>query len=90
VTKEAVDTACREGGTPRRSSSTSTHEALINVAAKHDARMIVMGSHGESPLKGAIIGSTPSKLVQLSEKAGPGRQSLGSPAAGLQASAEQV
>ena len=24
-------------------------------------------THGESPLKGAIIGSTPYKLVQLSE-----------------------
>ena len=29
--------------------------------------MIVVGSHGESPLKGAIIGATPYKLVQLSE-----------------------
>ncbi len=43
------------------------HEALINAAEKHDARMIVVGSHGESPLKGAIIGATPYKLVQLSE-----------------------
>jgi len=42
-------------------------QALITAAAKHDARMIVVGSHGESPLKGAIIGSTPYKLVQLSE-----------------------
>ena len=29
--------------------------------------MIVVGSHGEAPLKGAILGSTPYKLVQLSE-----------------------
>jgi nucleotide-binding universal stress UspA family protein len=43
------------------------HQALITAAQKHDARMIVVGSHGESPLKGAIIGSTPYKLVQLSE-----------------------
>jgi nucleotide-binding universal stress UspA family protein len=43
------------------------HQALITAAEKHDARMIVVGSHGESPLKGAIIGSTPYKLVQLSE-----------------------
>jgi nucleotide-binding universal stress UspA family protein len=43
------------------------HEALITAAGKHGARMIVVGSHGESPLKGAIIGSTPYKLVQLSE-----------------------
>jgi nucleotide-binding universal stress UspA family protein len=43
------------------------HEALITAAKKHDARMIVVGSHGESPLRGAIIGATPYKLVQLSE-----------------------
>jgi nucleotide-binding universal stress UspA family protein len=43
------------------------HQALITAAEKHKARMIVVGSHGENPLKGAIIGSTPYKLVQLSE-----------------------
>ena len=43
------------------------HEALMTAAEKHDARMIVVGSHGESPLRGAIIGATPYKLVQLSE-----------------------
>ncbi len=43
------------------------HEALITAAEKHDARMIVVGSHGENPIKGAIVGSTPYKLVQLSE-----------------------
>ena len=42
--------------------------ALIDTANEHDARMIVVGSHGEHPLKGAIIGSTPLKLVQLSDK----------------------
>ena len=29
--------------------------------------VIIVGSHGESPLRGAIIGATPYKLVQLSE-----------------------
>ena len=43
------------------------HQALIDVARKRSARMIVVGSHGESPLKGAVIGATPYKLVQLSE-----------------------
>lgn len=42
--------------------------AVLEVADKRDARMIVVGSHGESPLKGAIIGSTPYKLVQVSER----------------------
>jgi nucleotide-binding universal stress UspA family protein len=43
------------------------HQALITAGEKHGARMIVVGSHGESPLRGAIIGSTPYKLVQLSD-----------------------
>jgi nucleotide-binding universal stress UspA family protein len=43
------------------------HQALMTAGEKHSARMIVVGSHGESPLKGAIIGSTPYKLVQTSE-----------------------
>lgn len=42
--------------------------ALLTAGDRHDARMIVVGSHGENPLKGAIIGSTPYKLVQLSER----------------------
>ena len=41
--------------------------ALIRVATKRKARMIVVGSHGESPLKGALLGSTPYRLVQLSK-----------------------
>jgi nucleotide-binding universal stress UspA family protein len=41
--------------------------ALMDVASDRGARMIVVGSHGDNPLKGAIIGSTPHKLVQLSE-----------------------
>jgi nucleotide-binding universal stress UspA family protein len=43
-------------------------EALLSVAELVDARMIAVGSHGESPLKGAILGSVPHKLVQLSER----------------------
>ena len=43
------------------------HEALITVAKRHDARMIVVGSHGESALKGTIVGSTAYKLLHFSE-----------------------
>jgi Universal stress protein UspA and related nucleotide-binding proteins len=45
-----------------------SHEALITVGDKHDARMIVVGSHGDHPVVGAIIGATPYKLVQLSDR----------------------
>jgi nucleotide-binding universal stress UspA family protein len=30
--------------------------------------VIVVGSYGESPLKGAILGSTPHKLLHISER----------------------
>jgi nucleotide-binding universal stress UspA family protein len=43
-------------------------DALIDAAERHDARAIVVGSYGESPLKGAILGSTPHKLLHLSER----------------------
>jgi nucleotide-binding universal stress UspA family protein len=56
-----------EGDILESASIAHAHQALITAGEKHDARMIVVGSHGESPLKGAIIGSTPYKLVQLSE-----------------------
>jgi len=41
-------------------------EALIQVARKHDASLIVVGSYGESPLRSALLGSTPHKLLHLS------------------------
>ena len=42
--------------------------ALIELADRDDARMIVVGTYGESPIKGAILGSTPHKLLHLSER----------------------
>lgn len=43
-------------------------EALLRVADSYDARVIVVGSWGESPLKGAVLGSTPHKLLHLSTR----------------------
>jgi nucleotide-binding universal stress UspA family protein len=43
-------------------------EALIEAAEQRDARMIVVGSFGDPPLKGVILGSTPNKLLHLSER----------------------
>jgi nucleotide-binding universal stress UspA family protein len=42
-------------------------EALIDVAEERGATMIVVGTYGETPLKGAILGSTSYKLLHLSE-----------------------
>ncbi|MFE1437405.1 universal stress protein [Streptomyces sp. NPDC058739] len=41
-------------------------DALIDAAERHAARFIVVGSWGESPLRGALLGSTPHKLLHLS------------------------
>ncbi len=41
-------------------------EALVETADARDARMIVVGSYGEPPLKGMILGSTPNKLLHIS------------------------
>jgi nucleotide-binding universal stress UspA family protein len=43
-------------------------EALLQLAAKRDARLIVVGTYGESPLRGAILGSVPHKLLQASDR----------------------
>jgi nucleotide-binding universal stress UspA family protein len=42
--------------------------ALLEAAAEHEARMIVVGSYGEAPLKGVIIGSTPYRLLHQTER----------------------
>ena len=42
------------------------NEALMTIAGRRDARMIVVGSHGEAPRKGAVLGSTPYKVVHFS------------------------
>lgn len=43
-------------------------EGLITAAAGQDARYIVVGSYGERPLKSALVGSTPTRLLHLSER----------------------
>jgi nucleotide-binding universal stress UspA family protein len=43
-------------------------DALIDVAERRGARMIVVGSYGDPPLKGMILGSTPNKLLHLSDR----------------------
>jgi nucleotide-binding universal stress UspA family protein len=43
-------------------------EAVLAVAAQRNAGMIVVGSSGETPLKGAILGSTPYKLLHQAER----------------------
>jgi nucleotide-binding universal stress UspA family protein len=43
-------------------------KALVDLAEQHDARMIVVGTRGEHPWQGALLGSTPHKLLQLATR----------------------
>lgn len=43
-------------------------DALSELAEERDASMIVVGSHGERPIAAAILGSTPHRLVHLSQR----------------------
>jgi nucleotide-binding universal stress UspA family protein len=43
-------------------------DALVQVGNQVDATVIVVGTAGESPLRGAMLGSTPHKLLHLSNR----------------------
>jgi nucleotide-binding universal stress UspA family protein len=43
-------------------------DALMKTADELNARMIVVGSFGEPPLKGMILGSTPNRLLHLADR----------------------
>jgi len=43
-------------------------QALLDVADGRHARLIVVGTYGESPLRSAILGSTPHKLLHWSAR----------------------
>jgi nucleotide-binding universal stress UspA family protein len=64
VTTRAVDEAVEAGVevealiVPQR-----PVDALLAVATQRDARLIVVGTYGERPITGAILGSVPHKLL---------------------------
>ena len=41
-------------------------EGLVHVAERHGASMIAVGTHGEHPIAGALLGSVPHKLLHIS------------------------
>ena len=43
-------------------------EALVQVGDLVDATVIVVGTAGESPIRGAMLGSTPHKLLHLANR----------------------
>jgi nucleotide-binding universal stress UspA family protein len=46
----------------------SPAEGLAELARQRDARVIVVGTRGESPFHAALVGSTPHKLLQLADR----------------------
>jgi nucleotide-binding universal stress UspA family protein len=67
--RQAADKA-REGGVEAEGIVVAKRpsEALVQVAEEKDARCIVVGTKGEGPLKGALLGSTPHKLLHLADR----------------------
>ena len=66
----------RRGGGARDSAGVEAEAEVVSKPAEgpsrryadeRDARMIVVGSHGERPLAGALLGSVPHKLLHISE-----------------------
>ena len=46
----------------------SPADVLCDAADTADARYIVVGSYGERPLRGVLVGATPYRLVHLSSR----------------------
>ena len=76
--KELGDRVTSEGAAAAKAAGVDVEVALIHgdsaasalaaLAEDRNARMIVVGTGSESPLKGAILGSTPHKLLQLASR----------------------
>jgi nucleotide-binding universal stress UspA family protein len=68
VTGEALELA-RAAGVPARAELVNDRpaEGLMQVAAEEGAQLIAVGSYGEAPLKALILGSTPHRLVHLTD-----------------------
>ena len=70
MTSEALERARGPRASRRRwrSSPSVRPRRCAGWAIEHDARMIVVGTQGESPLRSAILGSIPHKLLQVAER----------------------
>ena len=68
---EAVALAGDAGATPDIEAviiEQSPAAGLVELADERDARVIVVGTRGESPIRGALLGSTPHKLLHISDR----------------------
>jgi nucleotide-binding universal stress UspA family protein len=68
VTGAAVARAAEAGVTAEAVvTNRNVVDLLLDLADERSARAIVVGTYGESPLRGAVLGSTPHKLLHLSK-----------------------
>ena len=68
VTAQAVEKAQAAGvETQPEITKEKPSVALSAVASQRKARFIVLGSYGERPVTGAILGATPHKLLHIAE-----------------------
>ena len=62
----AVEQAAKAAGVPCEcvhSTSDFPDEEILKVATRHNCDLIVMGSHGQSGLRGVLIGSVAQKVI---------------------------
>ncbi|UFN44766.1 universal stress protein [Nocardioides okcheonensis] len=69
ATAHALERATAEGvATTVRLVDAKPAEALVEVGDELDATVIVVGTAGDSPFRGALLGSTPHKLLHLANR----------------------
>ncbi|WP_205470949.1 universal stress protein [Nocardioides sp. SYSU D00038] len=69
ATSHALERATAAGVTARvELVDAKPADALVQVGDLVDATVIVVGTNGESPIRGAMLGSTPHKLLHLSNR----------------------
>ncbi|WP_254544399.1 universal stress protein [Halomarina pelagica] len=65
--EQAEAIAEREGATIRTAVAVGrVHEMIVRYAADHDADMVVVGTHGRSTLKKALLGSVAEEVTRRS------------------------
>jgi nucleotide-binding universal stress UspA family protein len=68
IVAEAVDTARAAGVQARTEMVNAMPDVMLaDLAETTGAQMIVVGSYGERPLRALLLGSTPHKLLHLTE-----------------------
>jgi nucleotide-binding universal stress UspA family protein len=71
ATAEQGAALARDAGfdaTPLIARSRNVWRAILDLAAEHDARAIVLGSRGQGGLSGVLLGSVPGRVVHHADR----------------------